>query len=711
MGGWKCIEKGIVDYLDLIPREDCTGCSACASACPAECVSLAADERGFLHPVLDQSKCIDCGLCKRVCPVLNEDSFKSPAGSHFFSCKHRDDEVRRNSSSGGFFYELANTVISEGGVVCGARFSSDYKKVYHSLAFTFEEFQPMRVSKYVQSEMRDTYHRVRDVLKTGKKVLFTGTPCQVAGLKAFLMKDYDNLISVEVVCHGVPSQKVWDIYLTDLEKEHGANVSFVTFRDKSNSWHNSDFRVDFENGMSFIQPNKNNPYMKSFLNDLNIRESCTRCRFKRFASGADITMGDFWGSTELGADYSDDIGISIISIHSERGQECFDTIRDRLCGIQSLDEQVAYTFNESYALSTTKNPNSDLFFEGIERENIHSVINATSIDNRGTNKRNPAVDIAKFIAALFVIGIHTRPLLGLSELGDFFLVDILFRTAVPFFAVCTGFYLSKGLEVPNRWKSVLRRARYIFCLYVFWSLLYLILLEYTWQTNGLHGLSYLFGWAKSFIIGSSYYHLWYLAQLFWALLFFYPIARYVPFKCQIIIAICLWLFGSYAYVYSEVTDMSNCFIDFYNQFGSITGSLGRMLPLLLVGSFANKMKGLKTKYVSILLLVCFIGLVVEAFLLKSLGATKFSFIVFTFPLAFFLFVLVERLIVNIRFNTRYLAKASMNVYLIHPAIIFILKEIGILSPIALFVLTCVFSVFLCLSVVYIGNNCKGSFAK
>jgi peptidoglycan/LPS O-acetylase OafA/YrhL len=157
--------------------------------------------------------------------------------------------------------------------------------------------------------------------------------------------------------------------------------------------------------------------------------------------------------------------------------------------------------------------------------------------------------------------------------------------------------------------------------------------------------------------------------------------------------------------------MSNCFIDFYNQFGSITGSIGRMLPLLLVGSFVNKVRGLKTGYVSILLLVSFIGLVVEAFLLKSLGATKFSFIVFTLPLAFFLFALVERLIINIRINTRYLAKASMNVYLIHPAILFILKEIGILSPIALFVMTCVFSVSLCLSVVYIGNNCKGSSAK
>ena len=363
MGGWKCIEKGIVDYLDLIPREDCTGCSACASACPEECVSMAADERGFLHPVVDHSKCIDCGLCKRVCPVLNDDIFKSPSDSQFFSCKHRNDEVRRNSSSGGFFYELASMVISEGGVVCGARFSSDYKRVYHSLAFTFGDFQPMRVSKYVQSEMRDTYHRVRDVLKTGKKVLFTGTPCQVAGLKAFLMKDYYNLISVEVVCHGVPSQKVWDYYLSSLEKEYHGKVSAVSFRDKRDGWRNYHITIGFDNGSVISESSKDNAYMKSFLTDLNIRESCTRCHFKRFASGADITMGDFWGSTELGDDYSDDVGISVIGLHTEKAKALFDRLNVSLRGIRSLSEREAFVFNESYAMCASRNPLREQFFE------------------------------------------------------------------------------------------------------------------------------------------------------------------------------------------------------------------------------------------------------------------------------------------------------------------------------------------------------------
>lgn len=385
MGGWKCIEKDIVDYLDLIPREDCTGCSACASACPAECVSLAADERGFLHPVVDHSKCIDCGLCNRVCPVLNEDSFKSPAGSHFFSCKHRDDDVRRNSSSGGFFYELANMVISEGGVVCGARFSSDYKKVYHSLAFTFEEFQPMRVSKYVQSEMRDTYNRVRDVLKTGKKVLFTGTPCQVVGLKAFLMKDYYNLISIEVVCHGVPSQKVWDYYLSSLEKEYDSKVSSVSFRDKREGWRNYHITIGFDNGIVFSEPGKDNAYMKSFLTDLNIRESCTRCHFKRFASGADITMGDFWGSTELGDSYSDDVGISVLGLHTEKAKQLFDTLQDKVKGVRRLSEKEAFVFNESYSQSANKHPDKNLFFDQyvesglIQLVNEHSCINSSNL--------------------------------------------------------------------------------------------------------------------------------------------------------------------------------------------------------------------------------------------------------------------------------------------------------------------------------------------
>ena len=324
---------------------------------------MAADERGFLHPVLDSSKCIDCGLCKRVCPVLNDDIFKSPSDSQFFSCKHRNDEVRRNSSSGGFFYELASMVISEGGVVCGARFSSDYKRVYHSLAFTFEDFQPMRVSKYVQSEMRDTYKKVREVLKTGKKVLFTGTPCQVAGLKAFLMKDYDNLISVEVVCHGVPSQKVWDYYLSSLEKEYDGKVSAVSFRDKKDGWRNYHITIGFDNGSVISESSKDNAYMKSFLTDLNIRESCTRCHFKRFASGADISMGDFWGSTELGETYSDDVGISVVGLHTEKAKLLFDTMQSSLKGVKRLSEKEAFVFNENYSLSARKHPNRELFFE------------------------------------------------------------------------------------------------------------------------------------------------------------------------------------------------------------------------------------------------------------------------------------------------------------------------------------------------------------
>lgn len=378
MGGRECIEKDIVDYLDLIPREDCTGCSACASACPAECVSLAADERGFLHPVVDRSKCIDCGLCKRVCPVLNDGSFKSPDGSHFFSCKHRDDDVRRNSSSGGFFFELANRIIGEGGVVCGACFSSDFKKVYHTLAFTFEEFQPMRVSKYVQSEMRDTYKRVREVLKKGKKVLFTGTPCQVAGLKAFLMKDYDNLISVEVVCHGVPSQKVWDYYLSSLEKEYGGMVSSVSFRDKREGWRNYRVSIGFDNGSVISESSKDNAYMKSFLTDLNIRESCTRCHFKRFASGADITMGDFWGSTELGETYSDDVGISLVGLHTEKAKLLFETLQSSHKGVKRLSEKEAFVFNESYAQSAYDHPSRNLFFDRFDKEGLSIVVDDLS---------------------------------------------------------------------------------------------------------------------------------------------------------------------------------------------------------------------------------------------------------------------------------------------------------------------------------------------
>ena len=332
------------------------------------------DKKGFIYPKVDRDICLQCGNCEAVCPVLNKERFQTPAGSVFYGCKNSDDSIRLASSSGGFFYELAKSVISKEGIVFGVRFSDDFKKVYHSGAATMDDVRPMMVSKYVQSEIGNSFVEVKDYLEQGKTVLFTGTPCQIAGLRSFLGFDHGNLILAEIVCHGVPSPKVWDIYLSGLEKEYGGKAAYVTFRDKSRSWRQSDFKVEFDNWQTFKQPNRDNPYMKSFLRNLNLRDSCTNCKFKRFASGADITMGDFWGSTELGGSYSDDIGVSVIVLHTPKARNCFDIIARNMTGVLKVDEQVAFTFNENYKTSSPKNQNAESFMTRVASEDFSSLV-------------------------------------------------------------------------------------------------------------------------------------------------------------------------------------------------------------------------------------------------------------------------------------------------------------------------------------------------
>lgn len=363
-----------MEYLGIIAESDCTGCSSCASSCPMKCIAMESDKKGFLYPKVDRSICIQCGNCETACPALNQKFFKAPSESVFYGCKNSDDSIRLDSSSGGFFHELARGVIDKGGIVYGARFSEDFKKVFHTAAVVMCDVRPMMVSKYVQSEIGLSFVGVKQRLVEGRVVLFTGTPCQIAGLRSFLGRDYDNLILAEIVCHGVPSPRVWDIYLSSLENEYSGKTTFVTFRDKSRSWRHSDFRVEFDNGRSFVQPNRDNPYMNSFLWNLNLRDSCTNCKFKKSISGADITMGDFWGSSEVSGQYDDDIGISVVALNTAKGREVFEHIRESMKGVVELNESSAFVFNTSYSMSSIHNDNSEVFMSQLGLDSFSDLV-------------------------------------------------------------------------------------------------------------------------------------------------------------------------------------------------------------------------------------------------------------------------------------------------------------------------------------------------
>lgn len=307
--------------IKLGRNEQCCGCGACAEVCAHKAITMQFDDEGFLYPVTDSSLCNDCGLCNKVCPFINRDRARLPKNT--FAARNKELSTRLRSSSGGLFTLLAERTIHDGGVVFGAKFDSDWS-VVHASAETLEECKAFVGSKYVQSRLGSTLSEVRKALKEGRKVLFSGTPCQVAALRKFLRKDYDNLLLVDVVCHGAPSNKVWQHYLDQVltaTNRCRSDIATISFRDKRNGWGNYGLSISFKDGTEWFQPMVENPHMQAFLKDLSIRPSCFECACRDGRSGADISLADFWGLC-YALNYEDDNkGTSLELIWSKKGQE------------------------------------------------------------------------------------------------------------------------------------------------------------------------------------------------------------------------------------------------------------------------------------------------------------------------------------------------------------------------------------------------------
>ena len=341
--------------IELKDKKDCCGCHACATICAKHCITMQADEEGFLYPIVNKEACTDCGLCEKVCPVINQSEPRKPL--KVYAAKNKNEEIRRQSSSGGIFTLLAEKVINEGGVVFGARFDEEWN-VVHSWADNIEGIAAFRGSKYVQSTIGDTYREAKDFLKQGRQVLFSGTPCQIAGLKKYLRKDYDNLLTVDVVCHGVPSPLVWRTYLDETRKQLRAErgvgkntvssslnelpvITGISFRDKTNGWKKYGFRLCYaaseaaSNSVSasatneekeMLQPFSDNLFMQGFLANLYLRPSCYACAARSGKSGSDISIADFWGIQNYYPEFDDDKGVGLILVNSEKGKLSYDIV-------------------------------------------------------------------------------------------------------------------------------------------------------------------------------------------------------------------------------------------------------------------------------------------------------------------------------------------------------------------------------------------------
>ncbi len=292
----------------------CSGCGSCSAACPRKCIEMRADGEGFLYPEVDKTRCTDCGLCARVCPVLSPG--KGQGDPVAYACVCSDEKIRQESSSGGIFTLLAEIILEKGGVVFGAAFDGDWS-VAHTAVERREELGRLRGSKYVQSRIGGCYEQAKRFLEAGRPVYFSGTPCQIDGLKAYLQKDYDGLYCQDMVCHGVPSPKIWQAYLGSLKGL--GELKGISFRKKEPGWR--DFSVSIAGSEKlWEQPHRENPYMKLFLGDISLRPSCYACQSKGFQRRSDLTLGDLWGAESLAGDMDDDKGISLVLVHTPKGR-------------------------------------------------------------------------------------------------------------------------------------------------------------------------------------------------------------------------------------------------------------------------------------------------------------------------------------------------------------------------------------------------------
>ncbi len=355
--------------LKVIDKSLCNGCSACQQVCPKNCITLNSDKDGFLYPVIDNEKCINCNLCKKTCPVLNKVNSNKEVNA--FAVINKNDSEREDSSSGGIFSLIAKFVLSKNGVVFGASFDENLV-VKHLYIEKEEDLYKLRKSKYVQSELGDTFFKVKSFLEQGKLVLFTGTPCQVGGLQSFLKKPYDNLITQDIICHGVPSPKVLEEYKKYLENNEGSKIVKIDFRNKENSWENYNIKIVFENGKTLKESHKNNLYMQAFIKNLSLRQSCYNCAFKNKLKDSDITLADFWGVEKVNKNFNDDKGVSLVVINSKKGEEIFNKIKENIIYEQTNLEK-AIIFNTSMIKSVKKPKKRDYFLKKVNANNFDKV--------------------------------------------------------------------------------------------------------------------------------------------------------------------------------------------------------------------------------------------------------------------------------------------------------------------------------------------------
>ena len=349
------------NYFKTYDKKDCNGCGMCALICPKGAITMTEDSEGFLYPVIDKEKCVHCNLCEKRCPN-NPSESNTNQKTYISYCK--DGKAKENSASGGMFYPIAKYVIEKNGIVFGVCYD-DNLIAHHEYVTTLKGLKKFQGSKYVRSDLRDSYRKVEEFLKQDKYVLFTGTPCQCQGLRAFLKKEYNKLITCEIICHANPSPKVLEMYKMNLEKLRGQKVKQILFRSKLNGWKKPIPVIQLEDGTNFEEPS----YYRAFVSELINRPSCSVCRFCGSERYSDFSIGDLWGIDKIDATIKDDdTGISLLNVNTSKGFEILDEIKDDLYLKEADTEQV---FSYNHHCNVKPHKKRDIFFKGISDGTIN----------------------------------------------------------------------------------------------------------------------------------------------------------------------------------------------------------------------------------------------------------------------------------------------------------------------------------------------------
>ncbi len=350
--------------INITQKHRCNGCHACFNVCPKSCIAMKSDNEGFLYPNVDKEKCIKCGLCVKKCPILNEKHNLVKTSPKAYAMYNKNEKIRLESSSGGIFTLIAEEIINLNGVVFGACFDENLN-VVHDYAEHIEDLQKFRSSKYVQSKIGNTYKKVKDFLEENKIVLFTGTPCQIGGLCSYLGKKYDNLITQDIICHGVPSPQIYEKYVDYREEKAKSKAQKINFRNKNYGWKTFSMYVQFENKVEYVETLKNDSLFSLFLKNVDLRPSCYKCSFKNINRQSDITLADFWGVQHVMPEMDDNKGTSLVIVNSEKGEKLFEQIKNDSVYKQA-DLSEALKYNTSMTKSVEPHKNREKFFAKID---------------------------------------------------------------------------------------------------------------------------------------------------------------------------------------------------------------------------------------------------------------------------------------------------------------------------------------------------------